>query len=480
MADTSEQAGLYGQARVLLLNLDPRGGNEKLLTEVLNSLPNTSIELLKQAFNPDEFSVSEVSRVVQALNPDLMLLILSRDLVRSPRHWARLFKREVLITPAIVVIEPGHPEDLIDLMKSEMADFIVPPFNSLEVFGRLCRVLNRAQRTPRLNESFTEKLGLEHLVGEAPAFLRVIERVRLLAHCDVGIIISGETGTGKELIARSIHYLSHRSSKPFVPVNCGAIPVDLVENELFGHKKGAFTGASNQHQGLIQEANGGTIFLDEIDSLPLLAQVKLLRFLQCKEYRPLGSSKTSTADVRMIAASNANLEEAVSNGKLRRDFYYRLNVVPVTVPPLRERRGDVPVLAKHFLRKYSKEFRKTVTGFSPEAMQTLYLYEWPGNVRELEHAIERAVILCDRQIISSSHLVISDRQALCHGSFQEMKIRVVSQFERSYVESLLETYQGNITKAARAAQKERRTFWELIRKYNINVQRFRRDQRARG
>jgi transcriptional regulator with PAS, ATPase and Fis domain len=258
-----------------------------------------------------------------------------------------------------------------------------------------------------------------------------------------------------------------------VAVNCGAIPVELIENELFGHDRGAYTGASGSRNGLIQEAEQGTLFFDEVNCLPLMAQVKLLRFLQSKEYRPLGSTKSFTGDVRIIAATNANLEAEVEAGTLRRDLYYRLNVVPILLPPLRARTGDIILLARHFLAHYARKLNSPAISFSPEAERKLLLYNWPGNVRELEHVIERVVVLCTERIIQDHHITLSvDNEQPVGLSFQEMKAQVISRFEADYIRNMLTAYRGNITRAAQAAQKERRTFWELVRKHKIDVQQF--------
>jgi two-component system, NtrC family, response regulator GlrR len=273
-------------------------------------------------------------------------------------------------------------------------------------------------------------------------------------------------------VARAIHYLSPRANKPFVPVNCGAIPVELLENELFGHDKGAFTGAADTRSGFIHEAEQGTLFLDEVNCMPLLAQVKLLRFLQSKEYRRLGSTKALTGDVRIIAASNADLEAELEAGTLRQDLYYRLNVVPIVLPPLRMRGDDIIHLARHFLAQYAAKLDSPVEDFSPEAERKLLLYSWPGNVRELEHVIERVLILCNETIIREEHITLPGDNISTRMSFQEMKASVISQFEVTYIRSLLTVYRGNITRAAQAAQKERRTFWGLVRKHNIDVQKY--------
>jgi DNA-binding NtrC family response regulator len=245
-----------------------------------------------------------------------------------------------------------------------------------------------------------------------------------------------------------------------------------VENELFGHARGAFTGANSSEEGLIHEADHGTLFLDEIDCLPSLAQAKLLRFLQDKEYKQLGSKSIQHANVRIIAATNISLEKAVQEGKFRQDLFYRLNIIPLALPALRARREDIPLLARHFLDKYNLEFNKALTDFGADAMHMLMLYQWPGNVRELESVVERAVIFCEETMVRSSDIVLQagpePRSQVW--SFQEAKAQVIEHFEKEYVEHLLLAQKGNITKAAAMAGKNRRAFWELIRRHKINVQ----------
>ncbi len=339
------------------------------------------------------------------------------------------------------------PQELLDAPKSAGGG---NPLHTL-------RLQRQVRESEIVTQALKEKLGLRQLIGESPAFLAEIRKIPVMARCDVSVLISGETGTGKEVCARAIHYLGPRAHNPFVPVNCGATPAELVENELFGHERGAFTDASTSQCGLIHEAEGGTLFLDEVDSLPALAQVKLLRFLQEKEYRRLGSTKTYQANVRIIVATNSDLEETVRTGKLRRDLYYRLNVLLLPLPPLRERREDIPLLARHFLAKYAAKFSKQVMDFSADAMPALMLYDWPGNVRELEHIVERAVVLSEQAVIHKADIVLPHIETpACQDSFQEAKAKVVAQFEKTYIQDLLRAHQGNITKAAQAAQKNRR------------------------
>jgi len=341
------------------------------------------------------------------------------------------------------------------------------------VIPRAVRLLDQARMKQEPLIAIKERLGLKQIVGKCSSFTAVTSQLPKVAGCDASVLLTGETGTGKELCARAIHYLSPRARKPFTPVNCGAIPSELVENELFGHEPEAFTGASSRRSGLIQESDGGTLFLDEIDCLPLLAQVKLLRFLQDREYRPLGAARPRYADVRIIAASNGDIGEAVSTGKLRRDFYYRLNTIQLLLPPLRERQEDIPLLAEHFLRKYSARFNKRINGCSAKAMQMLTAYRWPGNVRELEHVIERAVVVTEHDTIGERSICVPGAcTAESEESFREKKARMIAEFERSYIEGLLKAADGNITRAAEAAQKDRRALRLLIRKHRINVKAF--------
>jgi two-component system response regulator GlrR len=325
-----------------------------------------------------------------------------------------------------------------------------------------------------VSQALKERIGLRQLIGNSSVFLQEIQKIPLVAAFDASVLVSGETGTGKELCARAIHYLSPRAHKPFVPVNCGAIPVELIENELFGHERGAYTGAHAAQPGLLKEAESGTLFLDEIDCLPHLAQVKLLRFLQEKEYRPLGSTTVCSADVRIIAASNSDFSMSVATGKLRADLFYRLNVVRLNLPSLRERAEDIPLLVRHFLQKYAREFNRNEVQASLEVIQALTLFPWPGNVRELEHVIKRAIILRENGALRVSDLDLpAGSTANGFQSFRDAKAAVLRQFERTYIQSLLLAHRGNITRAASAARKHRRAFWALIRKHDIDAESFR-------
>jgi two-component system response regulator GlrR len=311
-------------------------------------------------------------------------------------------------------------------------------------------------------------LGLRRFLGESRVFLEVVHHIPKLARCDASLIITGETGTGKEMCARAVHHLGPRADHPFVPVNCGAIPSELVENELFGHDASAFTGASSAVRGLVHDAEGGTLFLDEIDSLPLQTQVKFLRLLQEKEYRPLGARKTCRADFRVIAASNAGLADLVRSGRFRPDLFYRLNILSLNLPALRERREDIPILARYFAAKYAGEFSMPMKELSRDALEKLLAYDWPGNVRELENIVERAVVLSEQPLITAADIALPEnRSSPEEMSFKTLKNRAIAEFESAYLRRLLAAHDGNISQAARAAKKNRRAFWQLMRKHDL-------------
>jgi DNA-binding NtrC family response regulator len=462
-------------ARILLLDLDPVGGLGRTLGGILQSplSPGIQIRYVPVGVFEPTLSRSELPSIISCANPDVIFLVLSPSHLKQTKALFQSIGRERLDLPIIAVSEECKPDQMLALLKLRAADFITPPLKAGDVLPRLWRLLEQTQRSKTPMHRLREKLGLKQLVGETLAFTSVITKIPVVAKCEASVLISGETGTGKELCARAIHYLSPRAGKPFVPLDCGAIPTELMENELFGHVRGAFTGASFSQTGLIHEADGGTLFLDDVDCLPLSAQVKLLRFLQEKEYRRLGSPKLAHADVRIIAATNRDLSEEVTKGKFRDDLYYRLNIIPLMLPPLRERREDIPLLALHFVDKYAAEFNKRVKGYASEAMQILMLYEWPGNVRELEYVVERAVLLSEQAIIDGIDIVIPSRKGTePPGSFKEAKATLIAQFERSYIQGLLLAHRGNISRAAQAAQKNRRAFWQLIRKHGIDVQNF--------
>lgn len=317
-------------------------------------------------------------------------------------------------------------------------------------------------------ERLREQIGLKQVIGESTVFLKELQRVPKFARCDATVLIGGESGTGKEIFARAIHYLSPRASRPFVPVNCGALPEHLVESEIFGHKRGAFTGATMDQAGLIAEAEGGTLFLDEIDGLTPQAQVKLLRFLQDGEYRAVGSQQIAHANIRVVAAANCDFTQLLREGKFREDLFYRLNVLALALPPLRERRGDIVLLADHILTSQAAVTNTAPKKLSLGALNRLLAHSWPGNIRELENVLTRAIVLCDRDTLEISDLNLAEDEADGENqSFRTMKSRAIRQFEHDFLETTLRAHHGNITHAARAVKKNRRAFWELLRKHGL-------------
>jgi len=326
------------------------------------------------------------------------------------------------------------------------------------------------------------------LIGTSRCFLQVMGMIPLLSKSKSTVLISGETGTGKELFARAIHYSGERRGKPFVPVSCAALPDLLIENELFGHSRGAFTGALIEKPGLFQEADGGTLFLDEVNSLSMTVQSKLLRVLQDQEFRPLGSTKSRKVDVKILAATNTDLRYLVETRQFREDLFHRLNVLSAVLPPLRDRKEDILLLAHHFLKVYAKEFGRGAMTLGHSAKAKLMSYAWSGNVRELEGVVHRAVAMASRELLEAQDLDVQENKrpestgptmtSLSRGvmpsggSFQEMKEKVIEEFEIAFLSELLSTHHGNISRAARAAKKERRAFQRLLQKHGLDRQVF--------
>jgi len=315
-------------------------------------------------------------------------------------------------TAVIVITAVASTETAVEAMKLGAYDYITKPFKLDEVNLIVRNALERKRLRDEnlyLRRQLETQHRFENIIGKSGAITEVFDTIRKIADSPSTAMVTGESGTGKELVARAIHFNSFRRDKPFVSVNCGAIPEGLMESELFGHVRGAFTGAVSNKIGLFSAAEGGTLFLDEITEIPALLQVKLLRAIQVREIRRVGDTKDIKTDVRLIAASNRDLEQAVAEGILREDLFYRLNVIPIQLPPLRERREDIPLLVAHFLQKFGKELGKDVRGVTPEAMSVLERYHWPGNIRELENVLERAIVLGAAEILGVDSLPASVR-----------------------------------------------------------------------
>lgn len=458
--------------RVLILDLNPiffPGDNCRQLSEQIQYiLPSVEIYLQTIVHFPP--------RPINFI-PDIIFLRSTNEsfgkvLLHLRKHWNHAS------VVGVFSKERDHSGDIFQSLACGLDDFVSSPFREIDLAPRILRLIYRKSEQFAFPNARAVKEAFRHkpLEGESRSFLRVIEKIPSLARSDATVTIFGETGTGKELIARAIHYNSHRHGKPFIPVNCGALPDHLIENELFGHAKGAFTDASSAEHGLIMEAEGGTLFLDEVDTMTPSVQIKLLRFLQDKEYRTLGSSISRIANVRVIAATNTDLKQKVEAKTFREDLYHRLNVLSLALPPLRDRADDIPLLANHFLARYASQYNRSSLRLSREALQKLMVYPWSGNIRELEGVIHRAVVLSSSPVIQSEDIALHvqhEKESLESSSFQATKARVISQFERSYLTNLLIAHKGNVTQAAKAAGKERKTFQRLLLKYNLNRHIFR-------
>jgi DNA-binding NtrC family response regulator len=400
--------------------------------------------------------------------PDVILATLDSHKDADTGRFLASIQRAFPQRPVLVTTTDPDMFDFFRVLEMGASDFLLPPLRRSELLPRLMRQARVASRTDAVVQKLKEDIGLKHIVGESPAFLEKVQCVPRFARCDAAVLISGESGTGKEVFARAIHYLSSRAGRPFVPINCGALPENLVESEIFGHKRGAFTGAMSDQRGLIREAEGGTLFLDEIDCLTPQAQVKLLRLLQDGEYRPVGSPHTHRANIRVIAATNADFNQIVRLGKFREDLFYRLNVLSLTLPALRERPGDILLLTRDFFEKQAAITKSRAKSISLAALNRLLSHSWPGNVRELQNVLMRAIALSDRDQIEPSDLNLpEDAPATDDQSFRAMKSRVVWRFEHDFLATVLRAHNGNITRAALAVKKNRRAFWQLLRKHDL-------------
>jgi len=371
-----------------------------------------------------------------------------------------------------VIMITGYPtiQGAVECIKLGALDYLVKPFRIDELEAVVQKTQDRLQQKARraaVEPEGAPGLGLDFIIGDSPAMERVFDKIKRAAPSDSTVLLTGESGTGKELVARAIHLLSPRAGQEFVPVDCSALVETLLESELFGHVKGSFTGALQTKHGLFQLANHGTFFFDEISNLSLNIQAKLLRVIQEREFMKVGSQKRIKLDIRIIASSNRDLNEAIKAGTFREDLYYRLSVIPIHLPPLRERTGDIPLLVEHFLQKYSQKGHREVTGISSRALKLLSDYSWPGNVRELEHTIERIVILEDGPIIQPEHLpsFIYQRQ----GEFQLFSDEYFSleELEKRYIQFILRRTKGRRQEAASILGINRKTLSYKIEKYNL-------------
>ena len=376
--------------------------------------------------------------------------------------------------PIIILTAYGTIGSAVEAMKRGTYNYLTKPFDYHKLLLQIKNGLEKSRfskEIKRLKNIVKERYGFENIIGKSEKIKRVLEQVTRAAESDSSVYIEGESGTGKELIAKTLHMASPRKDGPFVVINCAAIPETLLESELFVYKRGAFTGAVYSKKGLFAQAHKGTFFLDEISEMPLSMQVKLLRVLERKEFYPLGGNKVIKVDARIVAASNKSLEEEIKRGRFREDLFYRIHVIPIKLPPLRERKEDIPPLAKHFLNKFTKKIKKEIKGFSPLALQKLMLYHWPGNVRELENVIECAVAMATEDIITED--LILQTQKLDKNNLRPLK-KAKDDFEKNYLIQVMELTQGNVSQAAKIAGKYRADLYELLEKYGLNPTDFRK------
>lgn len=386
-------------------------------------------------------------------------------------------------TPAIMMTAHGSVETAIEAMKRGAADYMMKPFKNDEIRILIERAIaqrNLLRENAALRKQQAQQGDIDNMIGKSPAFEKVLQMVRRVAALPSTVAVHGESGAGKELVARALHNLSNRASKPFVAINCGGIPENLLESELFGHKKGAFTGAVEDKEGLFVVANGGTIFLDEIGEMPLMLQVKLLRVLDNSTVTPVGSTTDIKVDVRIISATNRDLEKMAEEGSFRSDLYYRLNVIPLQVPPLRERRDDIPLLCRHFVKQHAKNMGRENMEISPEAQSALTLYHWPGNVRELGNVMERAVALCGADMVGLEDLPENIRHCkqesgpvstAAHVPDEGMDMeRLIADLEIDLLKQALEKSRYSQKKAARLLGLTPRSLRYRLQKHGLEAQ----------
>lgn len=396
------------------------------------------------------------------------------DLRIGDEDGITLLEQLVRVQPVLpVIIATAHAtiESAVDATKKGAYDYLTKPFDAADLLHRLEKALE-VQRlkseVDRLRTMVQDRYRFDNIISTSDAMHQVLRQVTQIAVTDSTVCIYGESGTGKELIAKAIHIASRRALGPFVALNCGAIPEGLLENELFGHSKGAYTGADRPKKGFLQQAEGGTLFLDEIGELPASLQVKFLRVLEEREFYALGSTQPTKVNIRLVAATNQDLGKLVSKGKFREDLYYRLHVLPIFLPPLRERPSDITPLAEHFLQRFTDDLNKDVKGFTPEALQRLMLYDWPGNVRELANVVERATVLSSTTLITPDMLLLGKTELQSPNQTELSTLREAREkFERKYLIQVLTTMKGNVSRAAELAGKDRAEFYRLLRKHAL-------------
>ncbi len=384
-------------------------------------------------------------------------------------------------TSVLIMTAYGKIETAVEAMRQGAFNYITKPFNIDEIFLNIDRMITQQKiidENKYLHTELEKVYGLKKIIGNSRAMLKVLDMVSRVAFSSATVLITGESGTGKELVARAIHFSGNRKDEKFVAINCATLSENLLESELFGHVKGAFTGAVKDKKGLFEDADGGALFMDEIGDIPKSVQAKMLRVLQEGEFMSLGDTVTKKVDVRIIAATNQDLLQRVQDKEFREDLYYRLNVINITVPPLRERKEDIPLLVKHFIEKYNKKENKQIKGVSPEIEKEFYHYNWPGNVRELENVIERAITLTNEDIISVDVILPLVKKEGDTGAtetelfaqpYKEARRKSLDAFNIKYITNVLNKTSGNVTNAAKESEIERQYLQRMLKRYNIKA-----------
>ncbi|MGK7344711.1 MAG: sigma-54-dependent transcriptional regulator [Candidatus Nitrospinota bacterium M3_3B_026] len=456
----------------LILAVDDEEDNLALLK---GRLARRDYGVLQASSGPDALKMLEKE------TPDLVLLDVmmpGMDGLETCKRMKAMSTDEFL--PVILLTAKDDKESKIKGLEIGADDYVTKPFDMDELNARIRAMLriralqkqlaDSQREVKRLTDELKGQYKYENIIGVSEAMREVFEKMRGAAQITSPVIITGESGTGKELVARGIHFASPLAEKPFVPVNCASLPKELIESELFGHKKGAFTGAVSSSEGLFKAADGGTIFLDEIGDLPKDAQAKLLRVLQEGTIRPIGGTEEIKINVRLIAATNVDLDDAVEEGAFREDLYYRISVLPVEIPPLRHRKPDIPVLVKHFIDIYNEKFGRNIKGVDDSAMETLMEYDWPGNVRQLQNVIERCYVYADLEWISKRHLSLSRKRkpsaaALVEGG----EIPTLEEAEKTLIERALAAAGSNKAKAAKMLGIHRSRLYKKLELYGIGL-----------